>query len=128
MVGASALGLATSQDGTNWTKRSEPVFVGRPDLPWEDGAADRTSVAWDGERYLLVYAGRTGGSRGLATSPDGVEWQRVSEQPILTAVDLPRPTILSASLFVEEGRTSLFVSNGGYRTTSAVYEMELDIP
>lgn len=128
MVGASALGLATSQDGITWAKRSEPVFVGRPDLPWEDGAVDRTSVAWDGERYLVVYAGRTGGSRGMATSSDGVEWQRVSEQPILTAVDLPRPTILSASLYVEEGRIGLLVSNGGYRTTSAVYEIELDIP
>lgn len=128
MVGASALGLATSQDGITWIKRSEPVFVGRADLPWEGGAVARTSVAWDGDRYLVVYAGRTGGSRGLATSADGVEWQRVSEQPILTAVDLPRPTILSASLYVDGDRTGLYVSNGGYRTTSAVYDVALDVP
>ncbi len=128
MVGASALGLATSQDGITWIKRSEPVFVGRSDLPWEGGAVARTSVVWDGDRYLVVYAGRTGGSRGLATSADGVEWQRVSEQPILTAVDLPRPTILSASLYVDGDGAGLYVSNGGYRTTSAVYDVALDVP
>jgi hypothetical protein len=85
-------------------------------------------VVWDGDRYLVVYAGRTGGSRGLATSADGVEWQRVSEQPILTAVDLPRPTILSASLYVDGDGAGLYVSNGGYRTTSAVYDVALDVP
>lgn len=124
-VGRGAMGLATSRDGIVWEKRSEPVFSGDPALAWEDGAISRIDVAWTGSRYLLLYSGRTGGSRGLAISPDGIGWDRVEDDPVLTGFDVPRPAIFSTSILVDGDRTRVYVANGGYRTTSAVYEMEL---
>ena len=124
----SAMGMATSRDGVAWEKLSEPVFVGDPRLAWEEGSVAKTDVVWTGQRYLLLYAGRTGGTRGLATSPDGVTWDRVDDDPVLTGFDVPRPAIFSTSMLVDGDRIRLYVSNGGHRTTSAVYEMELTVP
>ena len=127
-AGAGAMGIASSRDGIAWEKRSEPVFTGDPSLAWEDGSISRIDVAWTGSRYLLLYSGRTGGSRGLAISPDGVGWERVSVDPVLTGFDVPRPAIFSTSILIDGDRTRVYVANGGYRTTSAVYEMELRAP
>lgn len=128
MPGASAMGLAESPDGIVWTKHEMPVFTGDQGSPWEEGAVSRADVAWLGDRYAVLYAGRTGGSRGLATSVDGFDWVRVDDEPILTSLDLPRPAIFSTSWFVDDGANRLYVSNGGYRTTSSVYEMTIDVP
>lgn len=124
----SAMGLATSRDGVVWEKMSEPVFTGDPRLAWEEGSVSKTDVAWTGDRYVLLYAGRTGGTRGLATSPDGITWIRVDDDPVLTGFDVPRPAIFSTSMLVDGARIRVYVSNGGHRTTSAVYEMDMILP
>ena len=126
VVGASAVGRATSADGVTWVKDPLPVFTGSTDIAWEDGAAAKASVVRDGNLWIMLYAGRTGGSRGLATSTDGVSWQRISEQPVLTALDVPRAAIFTASILVDDGYR-LYVSNGGQRTTSSVYELVLSL-
>ncbi len=126
VVGASAIGRATSSDGLTWTKDAVPVFTGSPDIGWEEGAAAKATVVRDGNLWIMLYAGRTGGSRGLATSTDGVSWQRVTEQPVLTTLDVPRPAIFTTSILVDDGYR-LYVANGGRRTTSSVYEMQLSL-
>ena len=103
-----------------------PVFTGSRDLAWEDGAASKATVARDGDLWIMLYAGRTGGSRGLATSTDGISWQRVVERPVLTSLDVPRPAIFTTSLLVDGGYR-LYVANGGRRTTSSVFEMRLSL-
>ncbi|MGI9667703.1 MAG: hypothetical protein ACR2N2_11525 [Acidimicrobiia bacterium] len=125
VVGSAAIGIARSSDGASWAKEELPVFTGDPASTWEEGAATNGTVATTPEGWILLYAGRTGGSRGMAVSSDGVGWQRVSEQPVLTALDLPRPAIFTVSLIDDAGDLRLYVSNGGRRTTSSVYEMEL---
>ena len=78
------MGLATSDDGLQWNKHPEnPIFEGRPES-WEVGILDMTVAKVDGTYYLL-YQGNVpidGTTRiGLATSPDGIEWQRAGEEP-----------------------------------------------
>jgi hypothetical protein len=126
--GASAMGLATSTDGVTWIRQPTPVFVGSSDAAWEEGAIARTTVARHGDGFVVVYAGRTGGSRGVAVSTDGIEWERIADQPALTGIDVPRPAIFSTYLLEDAGRLRLYVADGGYRTTSAIYEMTLELP
>jgi hypothetical protein len=126
-IGGNAIGRAASVDGLVWTRTEEPVFTGTIES-WEEGAVSRPSVAVAGNDFVLLYAGRTGGSRGLAVSDDGVVWRRVSDDPVLTSIDVPRPAIFTTSLLSDDGELRLYVSNGGYRTSSAVYEMRLELP
>jgi hypothetical protein len=44
---------------------------------------------------------------------------------VLTGLDVPRSAIFSTSMLVDGDRIRVYVSNGGHRTTSSVYEMEL---
>ncbi len=77
------MGLATSTDGVSWEKYADnPVFEGRPDS-WDVGVLDM-AVVKVGDTYYMVYQGneeaRDRTRLGLATSSDGIDWQR-SEEP-----------------------------------------------
>jgi len=73
-----AIGLATSSDGTTWTKVNHPVvdhgLAGSPD----SFAASDPSVLKDGQTYKLWYTGDDSSKRRIAyaTSPDGVTWTK----------------------------------------------------
>ncbi len=78
------MGLATSPDGVNWEKyASNPVFEGQSDS-WDVGVLDM-AVVKVGAIYYMVYQGneeaRDRTRLGLATSPDGIQWQRAREEP-----------------------------------------------
>ncbi len=90
--GASAqtqtlLGYATSTDGIAWTRfgQNRPVMTVAPDGQWDDFAVARASVIYDGERYQMWYEGHNGGTWriGYATSPDGIDWTRGDNNPIV---------------------------------------------
>ncbi len=90
--GASAqtntlLGYAVSPDGLTWTRRQEnrPVLNVAAGGAWDDFAVARASVLYDGERYQMWYEGHSGSAWriGYATSPDGVEWTRGHDNPIV---------------------------------------------
>ncbi|GMQ97857.1 MAG: hypothetical protein BMS9Abin17_0360 [Acidimicrobiia bacterium] len=125
---SSALGLATSDDGISWTKLGDPVFTGDASVGWEEGSISRTEVLFVDDQFVLLYAARAGGTRGVATSPNGVVWARSEANPILTTLDTPRPTIYSTSMYQGDAGIRLYVSSGGEYTTSAVYEMSLQVP
>ncbi len=95
-----SIGIATSDDGTNWLKPTAPSFVAKND--WEMpvctdppqcssmfGGILEPTVVFDPEMgaYRLWYAalgvleGRLGYRMGYATSTDGVNWER-SPQPV----------------------------------------------
>lgn len=77
-TGATGVGLATSTDGLEWTKRPEPVLVPEG---WEDHL-ERPDVVLTDDGFVMIYRGSVGGPMGLATSADGVEWARVSDEPV----------------------------------------------
>lgn len=76
--GTTGVGLARSADGVEWTKHPEPVLV---PAGWEDHL-ERPDVVVTDDGFVMIYRGSVGGPMGLATSADGIEWTRVSDQPV----------------------------------------------
>jgi len=81
------IGLATSNDGINWTKsNSNPVLpIGQPGN-FDADHVDYPSVIFHNNKYWMWYTGWSSGVRqiGLATSTDGVNWTKHSGNPVLT--------------------------------------------
>ena len=83
------VGLAIAKDGLlKWSKVG-PVFDGGPDDKFDGGGAARRHVAKlvDGT-YRMWYEGISKDgvhSIGIANSVDGLQWERMSDQPVFTA-------------------------------------------
>ena len=75
-----AIGLATSEDGSVWTRHGEgPVFSRGASGGWDDAWVGSPSVVLDDEGlFHLWYVGSDGSSDrvGYATSADGLSWNR----------------------------------------------------
>ena len=82
----SWIGYATSQDGINWTRRSDrPVLS--PEQPWERVAVMCPHVIWDEEAraFRMWYSGgeqNEPNAIGYATSPDGLTWTKHASNPV----------------------------------------------
>jgi len=107
-VGASGvqmIGMATSSDGVTWTKyddpttinarytESEPVFEPGAQGEWDSGWVHQPRVFQTPDRWVMIYRG-TSDTRGptmklgLATSQDGIHWERFSGNPIFNPGDI----------------------------------------
>jgi predicted GH43/DUF377 family glycosyl hydrolase len=79
------IGLATSNNGLNWTKYGgNPVLS--PGGGWEAGGLSGGSVIADSGQYKLWYTGFDSsgvGRIGYATSPDGISWTKHGGNPVL---------------------------------------------
>lgn len=98
-AGVWGIGRATSADGIAWEKHndpttdstayaeSDPVMVAEADEAWENEIQDPRITVVDGQ-YVMLYtsysAGRNAGF-GLAVSADGLAWQRVANNPVLSS-------------------------------------------
>jgi predicted GH43/DUF377 family glycosyl hydrolase len=72
---------AVSQDGLKWTKTGV-VMVPREE--YEAHKIDPMAVFYDNGEYRMYYGcAARGGSACLATSSDGLEWRRHSNNPVL---------------------------------------------
>lgn len=88
------IGYAFSPDGINWTKHSNPVLEVGATSEWDNGFLEGPSVIKDGNTYKMWYCGYdavvdfsgTDGHAnvGYATSVDGVNWVKHTNNPILT--------------------------------------------
>lgn len=78
------IAYATSPDGIHWTKHG-PVLVGRPE-GWDTGLWGPSVLKVNGTYWMWYSAGGPvySISIGAATSPDGVEWTRVGDSPVIT--------------------------------------------
>ncbi|MCG3155713.1 MAG: hypothetical protein DKINENOH_02321 [bacterium] len=78
---------ATSEDGLAWEKfGGNPVLSPGPESAWDGWHARCSAVVFDGEKYHMFYMGASYSSReriGLATSFDGIHWQKYQNNPIL---------------------------------------------
>ena len=82
------IGLATSGNGVNWKRSaSNPVLPeGKPDS-WDGRQVSMPAVYNDNGELRMWYSGAgKGGGFGLATSPDGVKWDRQGEGPVLRGI------------------------------------------
>ncbi|HEX6128347.1 MAG TPA: hypothetical protein VF071_04915 [Candidatus Limnocylindria bacterium] len=85
--GPGVIAMAISPDGATWTRTAEPVLEASAE--WEDGSLDRPRVAVTPNGLVMVYSGADLTDRGVATSQDGVTWQRDGELPVITQDDFP---------------------------------------
>lgn len=86
-AGMMEVGLATSQDGMNWTRYStDPVLqVGEPGS-WDDVWAYVNTVLYEDEIYKMWYTGFNGSQAriGYATSEDGTNWTKYPGNPVIS--------------------------------------------
>jgi predicted GH43/DUF377 family glycosyl hydrolase len=82
------IGYATSPDGVDWTKYSgNPVLDLGASGRWDDRHVETPVVLMlDDTTFFMWYGGRRDATPvkiGLATSSDGVEWEKWSTNPVL---------------------------------------------
>jgi len=88
------VGLATSRDGIHWEKYpGNPVFSPDAASNWESAAVYAPQVHKLGDRLVMIYTGLVFGeatydfahsSNGIAVSQDGIDWQRLQDEPIFS--------------------------------------------
>jgi hypothetical protein len=82
--GSVRIGYATSEDGVVWSKyESNPVMV--PSDPWENNTVRKPIVLFDGVKFCMWYSGGAYNEwrTGYATSPDGINWTKYVNNPVL---------------------------------------------
>ncbi len=81
------IGLASSADGINWIKEAaNPVLIPGPAIAWDDAGVRSPSVIFANNVYMMWFTGVTNSiyQIGLATSADGVLWNKSTSNPVLT--------------------------------------------
>lgn len=137
------IGLATSADGVSWTKfddpgttdasygASDPVLVGNADeTGWDTFRLVDPNVQKTPEGWIMSYRGATFESStaiGLATSTDGVTWQRASDRPVMTDKDAGKK-IFFTSLLSRPEQDFLFIELGSTSGTDAFVATRARLP
>ncbi len=71
---------------TEWEKSTgNPALDIGPSGSWDDDSISHANVLFDGSEYKMWYAGEDGQNMriGLATSPDGIVWNKYYGNPVL---------------------------------------------
>ncbi len=107
-VGASGtqmIGMATSTNGVTWTKYndpattdklfadSDPVFQPGEKGQWDSAWVHQPRVFRTSNGWIMIYRGvsdRNGANMklGLATSADGIHWERYADNPVFQPSDI----------------------------------------
>jgi predicted GH43/DUF377 family glycosyl hydrolase len=69
-----------------WTKQGKPVLETGPRGSWDERGIADPYVIRARDRFYMYYLGQDRAHRqrlGLATSPDGVHWQKLRTNPVL---------------------------------------------
>ncbi|MBC7879570.1 MAG: hypothetical protein H7Y59_20570 [Anaerolineales bacterium] len=105
-AGRQQVGMATSSDGIQWTKYNDPATTEAPTIesdpvfqPGESGSWDANSVHQPrvfetAQGWVMIYRGtkdKSGNTMalGLATSDDGIHWNRSAVNPVFIPSDIP---------------------------------------
>jgi len=90
-LAASSVGMAISNDLLAWSKSAAPVFTS--ELPWEGTVLGCASVLYDAESctFKMWYQNDADPNCriGLATSQDGLLWERFQDEPVLAGDPAP---------------------------------------
>jgi predicted GH43/DUF377 family glycosyl hydrolase len=120
----SRIGLATSPDGITWTKHaSNPVLgVGNPGQ-WDAYYVEDPAVVALNGLFYMVYTARPNLATqqiGLATSLDGIAWQKYAANPILTSQPgWEGANVAVASLLFKDNMFHMWYSADGSGTWKA---------
>ena len=104
-AGIQMIGMATSSDGISWTKfndestanqpfaASDAVFRPAESGAWDTGLVHQPRVFQDSDNWVMIYRG-VGAARGssmrlgIATSQDGIHWERYFGNPVFQPADI----------------------------------------
>jgi predicted GH43/DUF377 family glycosyl hydrolase len=106
------IGLATSTDGINWTKYAgNPILYGTSG--WEYQIIPAAIIKINDTYYLYYYGRNLPEYRiGLATSTDGINWERYNGNPILSPTKPWEGTgVLHPSIINENGIFKMVYGN-----------------
>lgn len=82
------IGYATSSDGINWTKHPSNPVLEPGTASWESASVAYGCVMPFSNGYKMWYSGASINysptALGYATSPDGINWERHTGNPVLT--------------------------------------------
>ena len=85
--GMCAIGYANSTDGISWERNNNPVLVPSSPGEWDDTWVFNPDVLFIDNLYYMWYVGTPNTSFlfeiGLATSYDGINWEKHSTNPVL---------------------------------------------
>lgn len=134
-MGEYGLGYAVSPQGTDWTPHEDNPLLEEPDDDeWDYSSMDAMHVVWDPEErsYLMVYQGLNEDLQnldmGVATSPDGVDWERSDDNPVLDLMEHVDGVSgwcwpLGLSLGEVAGYTGYIAGNSGRNDACEVYRI-----
>ncbi len=109
MIGLATAPIVKGFDRGSWTQIGSGPRL-RPELTWEKNCIEGASVAILDGRWLMFYAGAynsEGQQIGLATSRDGIRWERYSTFPVLPCGEE------NAWNATESGHPGVFVDDDG---------------
>ena len=85
MLGVSSAPLGSDYAADKWTQLCDKAVL-KPELPWEKSCIEAPAVVEHDGQLFMFYAGAYNNEPqqiGLAVSSDGIEWQRLSDYPLL---------------------------------------------
>ncbi len=101
------IGMATSSDGINWTKHDGPVFTKGPEGSWDSYKVEVPKIIKTSQGWVMAYRSDSGdrswarGSGfGIATSTDGITWNRIQSEAAVTASQLSEWESMWGSAFL----------------------------
>ncbi|MDP1675868.1 MAG: hypothetical protein Q8L88_03300 [Bacteroidota bacterium] len=107
-----SIGLATSSDGIQWEKKTDPVFKGTNSWDYSIGVKGVLKV---NNKYFMYYGSSPASGIGLATSADGITWTRYPSNPIINPTESwEGGGIGYASVIYDEGKFKMVYVNNGY--------------
>mgnify|MGYP003322204436 CR=1 FL=1 len=107
-------GVATAPEGCNfsrscWTQACSSSIL-KPTLPWEGECVEGATITQKNGKLYMFYAGAYNNAPqqiGVAVSSDGINWQRLSDEPFLRN---GKPGSWNES---ESGHPCIFTDNDG---------------
>ena len=114
--GTGVIAMATSPDGTEWSKRDAPIL--KADQDWEHLRLDRPRVTATPSGFAMVYAGAVLTERGLAWSDDGITWTKAGDQPVIGHAMFPiTGQAWDAALIYRDGILAYYLEIGAMSGT-----------
>ena len=85
MLGVHSAPLTSDLSADHWRQRCTRSIL-EPTLPWEKNCIEAPTICRRGDTLVMFYAGGYNNEPqqiGVAFSNDGLEWERMSDQPFL---------------------------------------------
>jgi predicted GH43/DUF377 family glycosyl hydrolase len=111
-----SIAISESDDGVHWTAPRIVLEVD-PGIAWEAQCINRPHVLQVGDTWYMWYTGQSEATDiralGLATSRDGLAWERVGTEPVLAPTEgWEKSCVMCPHVLYEDGTFRLWYSGG----------------